>query len=1085
MKYVLGLDIGISSVGWATLEVNTEDEPFRILDLGSRIFERAEIPKTGESLALPRRTARGSRRRLRRRRFRVLRVKRYLIRNQILTKEQLQALYTHSTVNIVALRKEGLYRLLTPSEWAKILIYMAKHRGFKSNRKSTAVAGEDDGIVLKAIKANERLVSKYKTVGEMLHDDKAFAAHKRNKGDSYLVTVSRQMLLDEIKLLYSTQRAFQNPFATQQLEQEYMDIFSSQRNFDEGPACGPYSGNQIEHMIGQCTFERDEKRAPKASYAFMAFNLWQKINHLRYKTTADYHGLDEAQRQKLYELAWKKETVTYKDIRNELALPEEARFKDVSYSNKETPVEREKKVKFAWVKEYHSMRKALDKVHKNRITELSSEQIDTIAFAFSVYKNDAAIETYLRSHQIEEADCSALLQNLKTFSKFGHLSAKACYAMLPYLEKGNSYYDACTLAGYDFQASSQGEIEDIPNPVVKRAISQTMKVIKAIVQRYGCAPVEIHVELARDMARNYADRQKMQRNMEDNQSKNEKIRAQLKEYGVLQPTGQDIVKFKLYQQQDGRCMYSLKSIDLQRLLHEPDYAEVDHIIPYSRSMDDSYRNKVLVLTAENRQKGNKTPLEYLKRDEARRADFITWVTNHVKDGRKRDHLLMESYGLEKEKEWKDRQLNDTRYISRFIFNYLRIHFDLEPGYTPRKRRILAVNGAVTAYIRKRLGIPKIRENGDLHHAVDAVIIATATQGVIQRITRYSKIKELQQFQDEQGHIIDRETGEILNSGNTKHKAEPFPEPWPSFRKELQARVSDQADEAIKALHLATYEGVDVVKTPFVSRMPNHKVTGQAHEETIKSPKLKHEGYSIVKTDLANLKLDTDGEISNYYHKESDKLLYEALKKRLAQYGGKGKDAFAKPFYKPKADGTQGPLVKKVKVMEKTSLNVDVYQQNGIAKNGDMVRVDIFGVEERGKTRYYIVPIYVSDTVKNELPNKAIVAHKPYDEWPKMKDEDFLFSLYPNDLIYVKHPSGMNPTAQKGCDLIPPKNMKEAFFYYKGCNIRNGTCVVENPDNTFGIASLGIKTLVGIDKYNIDVLGTIHKVKKEKRMTFHK
>ena len=74
MRYVLGLDIGIASVGWAVLALDSNDEPYKIEALNSRIFSQAENPKTGESLALPRRSARGSRRRLRRRRHRLDRI---------------------------------------------------------------------------------------------------------------------------------------------------------------------------------------------------------------------------------------------------------------------------------------------------------------------------------------------------------------------------------------------------------------------------------------------------------------------------------------------------------------------------------------------------------------------------------------------------------------------------------------------------------------------------------------------------------------------------------------------------------------------------------------------------------------------------------------------------------------------------------------------------------------------------------------------------------------------------------------------------------------------------------------------------
>lgn len=108
MNYVLGLDIGITSVGWAVLELDTHDEPIRIVDLNSRIFEKAEVPKTGEALAAPRRMARSARRLTRRRRFRLHRVRRYLIRNDILDEQQVAVLYDDSAgkTDIYELRYE-------------------------------------------------------------------------------------------------------------------------------------------------------------------------------------------------------------------------------------------------------------------------------------------------------------------------------------------------------------------------------------------------------------------------------------------------------------------------------------------------------------------------------------------------------------------------------------------------------------------------------------------------------------------------------------------------------------------------------------------------------------------------------------------------------------------------------------------------------------------------------------------------------------------------------------------------------------------------------------------------------------------
>ena len=84
MKYIIGLDMGITSVGFASMMLDDNDEPCRIIHMGSRIFEAAENPKDGSSLAAPRRENRSMRRRLRRKRHRKERIKNLIIQNNMI-----------------------------------------------------------------------------------------------------------------------------------------------------------------------------------------------------------------------------------------------------------------------------------------------------------------------------------------------------------------------------------------------------------------------------------------------------------------------------------------------------------------------------------------------------------------------------------------------------------------------------------------------------------------------------------------------------------------------------------------------------------------------------------------------------------------------------------------------------------------------------------------------------------------------------------------------------------------------------------------------------------------------------------------
>ena len=203
----------------------------------------------------------------------------------------------------------------------------------------------------------------------------------------------------------------------------------------------------------------------------------------------------------------------------------------------------------------------------------------------------------------------------------------------------------------------------------------------------------------------------------------------------------------------------------------------------------------------------------------------------------------------------------------------------------------AVNGVITDYIRKRLGLKKVREDGDLHHAMDAAVVAITTNAMIQRISNYSKRREWNKKRT--SDYVDPETGALMTREAYDSKYAPdFPKPWLIFRKELEARLSEHPYHEIMHLHLPMYNAEEEIKPVFVSRMPNRKVTGPAHKETIRSAKMP--GNAVAKTALTELKLNKDGEIEGYYKPDSDLLLYEALKTRLKEYGGKAEKAFTEP-----------------------------------------------------------------------------------------------------------------------------------------------------------------------------------------------
>lgn len=1066
MNYRIGLDIGITSVGWAVINL---DIP-RIEDLGVRIFDKAEGPN-GDPLALPRRQARSSRRRLRRRKHRLERIKRLIVRGKILSKAEINELYKQEIdTDVWILRVEALERKLNREEMARVLIHLAKRRGFKSNRKSEA-SENDTGELLINIKENKIILKNYRSVADMMVHDRKFAEHKRNKSDFYLNTIARDDLEKEIDLIFLKQKEFMNPCITEKFIQEYKNIWSSHRPFA--------SKDDIDKLVGFCTFEIKEKRAPKATFAFQSFVAIDNILKVKLVTPENTRDLTPEERQVIFQEAFNKSEIKYSDVRKLMNLDDEVTFKNIVY-NKEKTLKQNENVKLLNLDAFHKVQKVLSKVYgEDAINLFNPIDYDTFGYALTIFKDDKDIYDYLKNIYINSTNQKVLnlankvyedqlieaLIAMTPFKKFGHLSLKALNKITPYMMEGNQYDKACSLVGYEFTGPKKKKrakylppIEKISNPVVIRALTQARKVVNAIIRKYG-SPLSINIELARELSRDHGEREKIKKAQGENRKKNETAIQQLIEYELTKnPGGLDIVKIKLYSEQQGKCMYSLKPINIERLL-EPGYVEVDHILPYSRSLDDSYSNKVLVFTEENRKKGNRTPAEYFYHDKNKWLGFESFIqSNKSFNFRKKQNLLRLHYNEREEADFKERNLNDTRYATKFFANFIKEN--LLFAESDSKKKVHTINGKITAHLRSRWDFNKNREESNLHHAVDAVIVACTTDWMIEKITNFYKTRE-------------------QNLALAKRNEPYFPQPWHGFSYELKARLSNNPKEGIKSLNLGHYDSnkIESLKSVFVSRMPKRGVTGPAHEATLRkvvgTDEKSKKTQTAVKTKLINIKLDKDGHFP-MFGKEKDPYTYNTIRQRLLEYNNDPKRAFHEPIYKPKRNGEPGNIIRTIKVIDTTNQYQELNNGKAIAYNSNIVRTDVF--EKDGK--YYCVPIYRLDLIRGRIPNKAINANKPYSDWIDMTAEyTFLFSLYPNDLVRIT----LNKEKNEKDNIGRPIVLKDFFVYYNSIDAATAGLIAVSHDNSFTIRGLGSKTLKRFEKYQVDVLGNITKVKGERRV----
>ncbi|EGZ50990.1 type II CRISPR RNA-guided endonuclease Cas9 [Neisseria wadsworthii] len=1082
-RYILGLDLGIASVGWALILVDGAENPVGLLDCGVRTFERAEVPKTGDSLALARRQARSVRRLIRRRAHRLLRLRRLLKREGILSAADFNSDgLPNLPIDAWQLRVAGLERKLTNQEWAAVLLHLVKHRGYLSQRKSeTQTENKELGRLLAGVAENSKLLSEsseqYRTPAELAV--KLFAeqsGHLRNKGGEYTHTFNRLDLQKELHLLFERQYALGNPFASAELQSKVDELLMTQRSALQGEA--------VLKMLGKCTFEPSEYKAAKNTYSAERFIWLTKLNNLRILYNGEERALDEGDRKKLLDEPYKKAKLTYKQVRSILNLPESAVFKGLRYGKDSDGLKAENGTLME-MKAYHKIRTILDKAGlkgewENRIR--NPEILDKIGTAFSLYKTDEDIQAALADLRLPENVLDALLAGLN-FDKFIQLSLKALRNILPLMERGIRYDEACKEVYGDHRALAESKnqvllppipADEIRNPVVLRTLTQARKVINAIIRRYG-SPQRVHIETARELGKSKQERDKIDRKNKENQNDRNRLASDIRKHFNFEPTPKDILKLRLYEQQHGKCLYSdLREekgeclytgnvIELHRLF-EDGYVEIDHALPLSRTWDNSLNNKVLVLKSSNQNKGNKTPYEWLDgaNNSRRWREFQARVQGCHFPYVKKQRIQTAKLDSKAEQGFLERNLNDTRYISKFMCQFITANLRLaetsnalmeevageNPYWKERKRqRVFAPSGSIIALLRGLWGLKKVREDNDRHHALDAIVVACSTVSMQQKITKAMQRRETLE-------TVDSETGEVKTR---------IPQPWDFFRQEVMIRVfSDSPREELAEKLNSRPEALhDFVSPLFVSRAPNRKMTGQGHLETVKSAKRLSENISVVRKPLTALKLKDIENIVGYPDREP--ALYQALRERLLAHKDDPVKAFAdKPFYKPAKDGGQGSLVKAVRIIENTKHGLKI--RNGITDtNGDMVRTDVYQkTDKKGKRQYFIVPVYAWQVEKNELPTVDCKGYEIDDNY------EFCFSLYKYDLIEIQNPNDIN---------------QELRAYYINCDSSDGRFWLAYHDKSAKEQQFRISTQNQpiIKKYQVDTLGKeIRLCKAEKR-----
>ena len=597
---------------------------------------------------------------------------------------------------------------------ARVLTHIAKRRGYGSNRKVDEQGNSEGKKVLSAIENNKELLKDYETIGQAIYETTKLTGVRRNKKDAYLHSVSREMLLDEVHVIFEKQKELKNEWLSDEFREAFIEIAFHQKDFAS-----------VTGMVGKCTFEKKELRAAKRTYSAEEFvTLTKLINTKIVLEDGKERGLRQEELEKIILLCKQSLEPSYLKIKEAIALEESSSFKNIEdYEIDKVTGEflkkKPRKFKSAFIG-FHKLRllvtKVLSKTHWHNLSQ-DTKLLDDIATIFTHHKSDEKIMeelSKLNFKMLNEEESvklkNALLLSI-SFDQFIYLSHKALDKILPFMRQSKRYDEAVALVGYKneigtkekfLRALNKEEQNELTNPVVKRAIAQTRKVVNALIREYGQFD-KVHVELTREIKRSHTDRKKIEDGQKKYQTfKQEVVKEFIENFG-REPKGAELLKYRLWKEQGGYCAYSGYKgkdgyIQPEKLIADVKYAEIDHILPYSRSLEDGMHNKVLCLAKENQEKKNQTPYEYCTSIGCDWYAYEVYVKDMLKglSKAKKTRLLKKNFDENSANEFRERNINDTAYMAKFIKNFIIENLELT---SKSKKKVLSINGTLTNMLR--------------------------------------------------------------------------------------------------------------------------------------------------------------------------------------------------------------------------------------------------------------------------------------------------------------------------------------------------------------------------------------------------
>lgn len=569
------------------------------------------------------------------------------------------------------------------------------------------------------------------------------------------------------------------------------------------------------------------------------------------------------------------------------------------------------------------------------------------------------------------------------------------------------------------------------NPIVEQVVTETLRMVRDIWKQVGKID-EIHLELGREMKNPADKRKRLTERISENENTNLRIKAILEElknpdYGVenvrpyspsqqdilkiyeeyaldnltkadkdfefvskvsksSQPTKSEIIRYKAWLEQKYRSPYTGEIIPLAKLF-TPAY-EIEHVIPQSRYFDDSFSNKVICESEVNKLKDNKLAYEFISSNEGRIVtladakivkifsvgEYEDFVKKHFK-GAKKNKLLMSDIP----DGFIERQLNDSRYISKFIKGLLSNIVREESGggeyeLEAVSKNLISCTGGVTDRLKKdwgmddvwnRIVLPRfvrlnklagtnnftaVNQQGHLipnmplelqkgfnkkridhrHHAMDAIVIACATRSHVNLLNNESarsmykdecsKSDDFDKNSSYRYHLSKklRRQEDVVIEGKNRKVFKEFIKPWDTFTSDSQ-RVLENMIVSFK-------QNLRVINKT-VNKFEHYDENGK--KKIVKQ--VKGDSWAIRKsihkdTGWGEINLRFTKEVSlNEALKNPKSIVNKDFKRRVQELLAQGHDAkYIKKYVEDNQDVWSDIDIKKIKVYYFTKETNDRY-----------------------------------------------------------------------------------------------------------------------------------------------------------------